>query len=116
MPSDMELFNMRLSVLLENNHGRRKLIRSNANQLKLRETTIKTTDESNVTPLSILIDVFGLQTFPPTNQLNPCQVVIQNMDVEVDEQVNPVAGNLVETHENLSTSFELNPRKASKAP
>lgn len=99
------------NVLLENNHGRRKLIRSHANQLKLRETPCKMTNKSNESPLSILIDMFGLQTIPNANQeeLNPCQAAIQDMDVEVEEQANPVTVNLQDTHEDMSISFEPDP-------
>lgn len=51
------------NVLLDNQHGRRKLIRSHANQLKWREVSSSVTDSSR-SPLSILVDMFGLQSKP----------------------------------------------------
>ncbi|XP_055590802.1 uncharacterized protein K02A2.6-like [Uranotaenia lowii] len=49
------------NILLEEHHGRRKLIRSHVDQVKLRYPGDASTSERQPTPLNILVDMFGLQ-------------------------------------------------------
>ncbi|XP_062539218.1 uncharacterized protein LOC134207530 [Armigeres subalbatus] len=55
------------NVLLDDWHGRRKLIRSHSNQLKHRSCEA-TTGAADSTPLGILVDMFGIQSPGPAVQ------------------------------------------------
>ncbi|XP_055588860.1 uncharacterized protein K02A2.6-like [Uranotaenia lowii] len=49
------------NILLEEHHGRRKLIRSHVDQVNLRYPGDASTLERQSTPLNILVDMFGIQ-------------------------------------------------------
>ncbi|XP_062703968.1 uncharacterized protein K02A2.6-like [Aedes albopictus] len=59
------------NVLLDDWHGRKKLIRSHSNQLKLRFNEASVATDS--TALDILVDMFSLQTRSPASQVQRIQ-------------------------------------------
>ncbi|XP_055613296.1 uncharacterized protein K02A2.6-like [Uranotaenia lowii] len=62
VPGKIEVIGkVNFNILLEEHHGRRKLIRSHVDQVKLRYPGDASTSERQPTPLNILVDMFGLQ-------------------------------------------------------
>lgn len=101
------------NVLLDNWHGRKKLIRSHSNQLKSRSSEEKSI-EADPTPLGILVDMFGLQsTRASVQQSQPRSELIEELpavanpaaDQEVDEdEADSVQSEQAELEEDESQS------------